>query len=192
MSTIYLTATSAVGTCMVLSNFSTVSLEDVMNATPHGLKWFQIGLRQGCNISKAIIQRAEKAGYKALVVTIDAPVLGQKRDDIRNNFKLPRHLSVVNYKGLNKGKDMRDVISQLKTPTTWTYIHSLRTFTKLPIIVKGVLSGADAKTAVDYGVDGIIVSNHGARQLDGVSATVCIHSNLYYASIQFQFLTFIP
>ena len=156
---------------MVLSHYSTKSIEDVMSATPQGLKWFQTSPHQNLTIAKALIQRAEKAGYKALVLTVDAPIIGFRRDDIRNNMKFPPHLSMVNYKE-TKLKDMRSMKFRSKNPATWESLGWYRTFTKLPIILKGILTGSDAKLALDCGVNAIIVSNHGGRQLDSVSATV--------------------
>ena len=172
-------------TCMVLSTWSTTSIEEVAQANGGGLRWFQLYVFKDKSVTMDLVQRAEQAGYKALVITVDSPRVGKRLDDERNKFYLPNHLKLANLNvdvqpeqksfethnqtesGLHKSTQ-----SVIDPKLTWDTIKWVKSLTKLPVIVKGILTGEDAKLAVQHGVDGIIVSNHGGRQLDGVLATV--------------------
>lgn len=134
-------------------------------------------------LTRDLVLRAEKAGYKAIVLTVDTPMLGHREPDVRNHFSLPRHLELANFAhvggehahGVSSLKDsgLAQYVSNLFDLTlNWEDVKWLKSITKLPIVVKGVLTGEDAKLAVDMGCQGILVSNHGARQLDGVSSTI--------------------
>jgi len=130
------------------------------------------------------VKRAERADYKALVVTVDTPYAGKRRDDLRNGYSLPPHLRMANFSkddvkansAVSSGKGssgFNEYIGKLLSASlTWDDIDWLRTVTRLPVLVKGVLTGEDAVEACKHGVSGIIVSNHGARQLDSVPATI--------------------
>ena len=142
-------------------------------------------------MTKNLVSRAEKSGYKALVVTVDTPFFGTRIADVRNNFCLPAHLTLANFS--------HEKIPQMSAPTdqksasglneyasslfdaslTWSDIQWLKKETKLPILVKGILTAEDAILALQNGVSGVIVSNHGARQLDHVPSSVTIHLTLY-------------
>ena len=170
-------------TCMTLSSWATSCIEEVAQASGSGLRWFQLYVYRDKAITMDLIRRAEHAGYKTLVVTVDTPVLGRRLADSRNKFTLPSHLKLANFSTLSAqssvGTQQQSVSGLYKytqalidPKLTWDTITWVKSFTKLPVIVKGILTGEDAKLAVQHGVDGIIVSNHGARQLDGVFATV--------------------
>uniref|UniRef100_A0A8C2Q4M2 Hydroxyacid oxidase (glycolate oxidase) 1 n=1 Tax=Cyprinus carpio TaxID=7962 RepID=A0A8C2Q4M2_CYPCA len=133
--------------------------------------------------AESLVRRAEEAGYKGIFVTVDTPYLGRRRDDVRNRFKLPSHLRVANFEtpdlafsskeGYGKDSGLAVYVTQAIDATVkWDDITWLKRMTSLPVVVKGVLTAEDAKEALKYGVDGILVSNHGARQLDGVPATI--------------------
>jgi len=171
-------------TLMVLSTLSNYSLEDVRAAAPNNLQWSQLYVYRDRQITLNLVKRAEAAGYKALVVTIDTPILGRREADVRNKFSLPSHLSMgnfvqvggdhvntskVGYEGSRLGSYFADLIDQ---SLTWKDIVWLKESTKLKIIVKGVMTGEDAIEAVNAGVDGIWVSNHGGRQLDTTCSTI--------------------
>ena len=168
-------------TCMTLSSLSTSTIEDVGECSS-GLKWFQLYLYKNENITLDLIKKAERSGFKALVVTVDTPYLGKRNNDVRNKFALPSHLTLPNYTGsyatgVKSDKDSglaTFVTSLINSSLTWDIIPWLRSVTNLKIILKGILTSEDAQLAVQYGVDGILVSNHGARQLDTVPATVNI------------------
>ena len=168
---------------MTLSSWSTTSIEDVARAGgPKGLRWFQLYVYNDKEITKSLIQRAERAGYKALVITVDTPVLGKRLVDARNHFNLPSHLTLANFDDTKIAASLKAVdddsfllryTQKLIDPgLTWETVRWAQGVTKLPVLVKGVLTAEGALEAVKNGVQGIIVSNHGARQLDGVPATV--------------------
>ena len=174
------TAKSAVSaqTIMVLSTMSTKSLEEVARAQTSPYRWFQLYIHRDQKLTKTLVQRAEKAGYQALCVTIDAPVLGRREVDIRNQFQLPAHLSLANLTGLHLPETVAEsglfayFQEQISDQVTWKDIEWLKSITNLPIILKGILRADDAQQAHRLGVDGIIISNHGGRQLDGAIATI--------------------
>jgi len=168
------------GTIMTLSTFSTFSLEDVQRATP-GPKWFQLYVHKDRGLTRSLVARAHMAGYQALVLTVDVPVLGRRERDIRNGFVLPPTLRVANFE-FSAGEGMYETdedtgLAQfhrgLREPAfTWKEVDWLASLSPLPILLKGVLRGDDAAIALDHGIKGIIVSNHGGRQLDGVPASL--------------------
>lgn len=178
-------ACRALGTGMMLSSWATSTIEEVMSAMmapPGGVLWLQLYIYKDRELTLSLVRRAEEAGYKAIFVTVDTPYLGRRWDDMRNRFKLPQHLSMSNFSSAslafsegNYGNDsgLAVYVAKAIDPTLcWDDITWLKKHTHLPVIVKGVLNGEDAVQAVNYGVDGILVSNHGARQLDGVPATL--------------------
>ncbi len=167
----------AAGATTVLSTFSTVSLEEVAAAAtkPH---WFQLYVQPDREFTRELVRRAEAAGYKALVVTVDTPVLGPRYRELRHNFSLPEGMERANLKGLTTATGghrptERNIYSATLDPQlTWKDIAWLRSLTSLPIILKGIMNAEDAGRAVDEGVSGLIVSNHGGRNLDTVPATI--------------------
>jgi len=175
-------AAAASGTCYILSTMSTTSLEDVAaaNTDTDSLRWFQLYIFKDRDITRQLVQRAEQAGFKALVLTVDTPILGTREADVRNKFALPSHLQVANFikiggkhaHGVNTIGLAKYTKEIFDTNITWEDVAWLKSITKLPIVVKGVLAPEDAKMAVDVGCAGILVSNHGARQLDTVPATI--------------------
>ena len=133
-------------------------------------------------LTRSLIKRAETSGYKALVITVDTPVLGKRIADVRNRFTLPSHLSLANFISFYEASSLatdkhesglhRYTQSLIDPSLSWETIDWVRGITKLPILLKGILTRDDAYEALQHGVQGIVVSNHGARQLDGVPATV--------------------
>jgi len=171
-------ATNSMGTVMVLSSWSTTSLEEVAEAAPmEGMRWFQLYAYKNRNITENLIKRAEKAGYTALVLTVDTPILGRREIDIKNKFTLPPNLNLANFMDIENKATMpagliNYVSTEIDTTLNWNDISWLRSISKLPIILKGILTAEDAHLAIQHGVAAIIVSNHGARQLDEVQATI--------------------
>ncbi|KDO50494.1 hypothetical protein CISIN_1g017492mg [Citrus sinensis] len=169
-------AASAAGTIMTLSSWSTSSVEEVASTGP-GIRFFQLYVYKDRNVVAQLVRRAERAGFKAIALTVDTPRLGRREADIKNRFTLPPFLTLKNFQGLDLGKmdEANDsglaayVAGQIDRSLSWKW---LQTITKLPILVKGVLTAEDARIAVQAGAAGIIVSNHGARQLDYVPATI--------------------
>ncbi|NWZ21800.1 HAOX1 oxidase, partial [Asarcornis scutulata] len=176
-------ACQAMGTGMMLSSWATSSIEEVAEAAPDSLRWLQLYVYKDREVTKSLVKRAERAGYKGIFVTVDTPFLGRRIDDVRNKFQLPPHLRLKNFTSNNlafsSGKDFGEnsglavyVAEAIDSSVKWEDIKWLRGLTSLPIVMKGILRADDAKEAVKLGVNGILVSNHGARQLDGVPATV--------------------
>jgi 4-hydroxymandelate oxidase len=146
------------GTLMVTSTTSNRSLEEIA-AAAGGPLWFQLYTYGGFEISASLVKRAEAAGYRAIVLTVDLPRVGRRERDIRNNFNLPSRLFEGNFAGI-------DIPDDTFVTLTWESIAWLRGVTSLPIVIKGILTAEDAQLAAKHGVDGIVVSNHGGRQLD--------------------------
>jgi (S)-2-hydroxy-acid oxidase len=172
-------------TLMTLSSWSTISLEEVCEAAPKGLKWFQLYVYKDRAVTLELIKRAEKADYKALAITVDTPILGRREADLKNRFALPPHLTMGNFtkKGGahssgpkssgSEGSGLASYVASLiDKKLTWKDIDWVRKQTTMKIVVKGVLTAEDAMAAVRNGVDGIWVSNHGARQLDTTPSTI--------------------
>ncbi|KGL87129.1 Hydroxyacid oxidase 2 [Charadrius vociferus] len=161
-------AAKAMNTCYIASTYSTCTLEEISAAAPGGLRWFQLYIHRNRAVSQQLVQRAEALGFQGLVLTADLPYTGKRRDDVRNGFRLPPHMKLKNLEGAFEVCKM----SPLDPSLTWNDIYWLRSLTHLPIIIKGILTKEDAELAVRHGVQGIIVSNHGGRQLDGGPATI--------------------
>jgi 4-hydroxymandelate oxidase len=173
-------AAEAVGTIMTLSTLSNTSVEAVARSTRAPL-WFQLYVYKDRGATRALVDRVEAAGCRALVLTVDAPVLGRRERDMRNQFRLPDGLRVENLHARGFG-DLPSAGSEsglaayfatlLDSGLTWPDIEWLRSITKLPVIVKGIVRADDAMRAVDHGAAAVVVSNHGGRQLDTAPATI--------------------
>ena len=158
-------AAAASGVIMVAAMLSTVAVEEV--ATSGATLWFQLYLQPDLGYTESLVRRAEAAGCKALVVTVDSPALGRnERKDRHDFYDLPPGMSCAN---LRDG-DVRQVV--LSPDFSWKDIEWLRGITSLPIVLKGILHPADAALAVEYGAAAVIVSNHGGRQLDTMPPTI--------------------
>lgn len=170
---------------MMLSTIASSTLEEVAQASaevnPAHSRFFQLYVYKDRDVTRRLVARAEAAGYKALAVTVDTPTFGRRYADVRNRFHLPPGITVANFVAM--GMDQLDeaqgesglvaYANSLFDPSlTWADIAWLKSITTLPLLVKGVLRPDDALKAIDAGVDGIIVSNHGGRQLDTVPATI--------------------
>ena len=164
---------------MVVSTMSTVSIEDIAAANARKASlWFQLYVQPDRGFTRELVQRAEAAGYQALVVTVDAPVLGPRYRELRAKFNLPPGIERANFRGravANGGQrpTEQSIFSAILDPTlTWRDIGWLQSITKLPVLLKGIQYPDDAERAVQAGVAGVIVSNHGARNLDTGPATI--------------------
>ncbi|CAK9226771.1 unnamed protein product [Sphagnum jensenii] len=172
-------AAAAAGTIMTLSSWATSSVEEVASVGP-GIRFFQLYVYKDRNVVAQLVRRAERAGFKAIALTVDTPRLGRRESDIKNRFSLPPHLTLKNFEGLDLGHMEKTsdsglasyVAGQIDRSLSWKDVKWLQTITRLPILVKGVLTAEDTKLALQAGAAGIIVSNHGARQLDYVPATI--------------------
>lgn len=169
-------AAGATGTCMVVSTQASLLLEDVASAAA-GPLWFQLYIQPDRDFTEGLVARAEAAGYRALVITVDAPVNGVRNAEARAGFALPAHVRAVNLDGIRLPAAGAPGTLLFGTPLLesipdWSAIAWLRERTRLPIILKGIVDPEDARRAIDFGADGIIVSNHGGRALDGIPAAI--------------------
>jgi isopentenyl diphosphate isomerase/L-lactate dehydrogenase-like FMN-dependent dehydrogenase len=184
-------AANEANTLMILSSLSSTSMEEVAKANGNGLRWFQLYVMKDRRQTIDLIRLAEKNGFSGIVLTVDAPVLGSRERDFKVNFKVPAHISYPNLELTLKNKnqveqDLQKVIEEtgsksdifsffarnIDSSLTWDIIDWLKENTKLHIILKGVHRVDDALMAQKKGVSAIIVSNHGARQLDSVPSTI--------------------
>jgi 4-hydroxymandelate oxidase len=162
---------------MVLSSFSNVALEEVAAAATYPL-WFQLYVYPDRGFTRELLKRVEEAGYEALVLTVDTPILGARYREMRTEFALPPGLERANLRELPDAAAShrprgRDVYSAVLDPKlTWKDVDWMRVHTRLPILVKGILDAEDAGRAVEAAVSGLIVSNHGGRNLDTAPATI--------------------
>ena len=159
--------TGMADTLMVASTFSTRSMEDIASCAT-GPLWLQLYTYGSLARAEALIHRAEAAGYKAIAVTVDTPRLGRREKDVRNKFVLPAGMGIANF---TLEEQSAEYIPE-PFPLTWEMVDQLRSVTSLPILLKGILTAEDALLALEHGIDGIIVSNHGGRQLDGALASI--------------------
>lgn len=158
---------------MVLSLFSTSSLEEVAKQAPVCTKWQNIYILKNREITQNVINRARRYNYRALVVTCDAPILGTRRRDVRNNFTLGQHkLENIHDSSVMTMKEHSSVI--FDPSVTWQDLADLKKGVgdTIRVIAKGIMTPEDAELALKAGVDGIYVSNHGGRQLDGAPSTI--------------------
>jgi len=178
-------AAAAQGAGMVLSTQASAPLEDVARAVlaepGRGPLWFQLYLQPDRGATRALVQRAEAAGYEALVLTVDAPVSGARDRERRAGFRLPPGISAVNLAGASAPASSTTGPGQsalfdglLHGAPTWADVEWLRSQTRLPLLLKGVLHPQDARDAVALGAAGLIVSNHGGRTLDTLPPTAAV------------------
>ncbi|MFD0821170.1 alpha-hydroxy acid oxidase, partial [Micromonospora zhanjiangensis] len=171
-------ATAAAGIPFVASTLSSVPLEQVIEAG--GQVWFQLYWLRDDAATLDLVRRAEKTGCDAIVLTVDVPWMGRRLRDVRNRFALPAHIRAANittsraaHQRDSDGSAVAAHTSQEFTPAlTWSAIDRIRQATRLPLVLKGLLAPEDAAQAVEYGVDAIVVSNHGGRQLDGAVTSI--------------------
>ena len=168
---------SAAGTGFVISSFTTTEIDEIARNTQRAI-WFQLYVQRDRGFTKEMVERAVAAGCKAVCLTVDTPVLGNRYGQL--SFGLPKELECVHLRGLalktpiTGHKTQRSTIYDvLFDPSfNWNDLEWLRSVAKVPVILKGVLSAEDGRRAVERGADGVIVSNHGGRNLDTVPATI--------------------
>lgn len=176
-------AAGRIGAPFTLSTISTSSLEEVAAGAPNTLRLFQLYIYKDRELTASLVRRAEGAGFSALVLTVDAPFFGIRRADVRNQFTLPPHLRMANFQSAEAasghvhasggGSGINEYVASLFDPTlTWDDVAWLKNITKLPLVLKGILTKEDAILGMEAGAAAIWVSNHGARQVDGVAPTM--------------------
>jgi isopentenyl diphosphate isomerase/L-lactate dehydrogenase-like FMN-dependent dehydrogenase len=166
-------AAARAGTVMCLSTLSSVSPAELTAAAPGAPQWFQLYCSRDRGFTQELVAGVADAGFKALVLTVDVPVVGRRERDLRTAFSLPEDLPVPNLPGVFARTNPHAAISSIVDPRlSWLDLEWLRSISPLPLVVKGVLTAEDALLAAEHGAAGVIVSNHGGRQLDGVPATL--------------------
>ena len=145
----------------VVSSFTTTYMEDIKKVAT-GPRWFQLYVRDDREFTKNLVQKVESLGCKALCITVDTPVGGVRNRQQRVNFRLPEGIDAP----------YRTDQHMIKKPLTWKEMEWLISFSKIPVLLKGIMNPVDAEKAIKIGASGIIVSNHGGRNLDTVPATI--------------------
>lgn len=161
------------GIIQMMPTLASCSLDEMIDAAQPGQpQWFQLYVNQNRDISKKLVQHAEKRGVKALFITVDAPQLGRREKDMRVKF-VDDAPEVQKSKGVKRDEGAARAISTFIDPALkWSDIAWFKSITKMKIVLKGIQTGSDAVLAAKSGVDGIVVSNHGGRQLDTVRSGI--------------------
>ena len=159
----------AAGATWVASTGSNTPIEEIAAAATAPL-WFQLYVQSDREVTRDLVERVEAAGVKAIVLTVDTPVIGSRDRQSRSAFRLPEGVTTPHLDDLNRGR--RSILTPGREPVTWEDVAWLRGVARRPLLLKGILTGVDARRAVETGVDGILVSNHGGRNLDTLPATI--------------------
>jgi 4-hydroxymandelate oxidase len=162
-----LAGAAAAGIPHCLSTTSAKTLEEVAAAAPDAERWFQLYIVGGMAYSRSLVERAEAAGYRAIVLTVDLPVLGRRERDVRLGFEMPA-LAHVDPAGDERDNRYGALADREKASLTWESVAEIGSWSSLPLVLKGILAPDDAARAAEAGVDAIVVSTHGGRQLDRV------------------------
>ncbi len=164
----------AAGTVMCLSTLATATIEDVAAAAPDGARWFQLYWSTDRGVVRDMVEGAQRQGYRAVVLTVDLPVLGRRERDLRTGFEIPEEVPVPAFLALAgaSGQSLDQINWLVDKSLSWRDLEWLRSLSSLPLLVKGILTAEDAVLACEAGAEGIVVSNHGGRQLDGVAASL--------------------
>jgi 4-hydroxymandelate oxidase len=169
-------AAAAAGVPFVLSTMSSRSIEEVAEAASTSRRWFQLYVQASPGDTRRLVERAAAAGYEAIVLTVDLPILGYRERDRRNGFDLPIPLGNFDQATGPSHRPMSSdrIVDEPWTPRgfVWEDLDAIRSWSSLPLVLKGILTAEDARLAVERGVDALVVSNHGARQLDRTIAPV--------------------
>ena len=179
-------AAAAAGVPFIPSTMSSRSMEDIAAAAPDGTHWFQLYAQVDPGRTRSLVERAEAAGYGAIVVTVDLPELGYRDRDRRNGYLLdvpfgnfadggpgPSHASHGGGDAADPDPPGYEMLDEwVAKHLTWDSLATIRSWSSLPLVLKGVMTGEDARLAAEHGVDGIVVSNHGGRQLDRTPAPI--------------------
>lgn len=167
-------AAAAAGTVMCLSTLATMRPRPVAEAAPEGRRWFQLYCFQDEGVTRALVEEACECGYEAIVVTVDAPRGGNRERDRRTGFRIPAELGVPNVEaalGSGRAITIEETFELMEPALTWSFLADLAAECRVPVLVKGILAAEDATLAIEHGAAGVVVSNHGGRQLDRCLST---------------------
>ena len=162
------TAARDAGTIMCLSTLATTSLVEV--AATGAPRWFQLYVFQDEGITRDLVARAKDAGFTAIVLTVDTPTLGRRERDLRSGFTIPENIAIAELG--TGGVTPHGALEMMSRSVTWRDAERLAGYSELPVLLKGVVTSEDAHLACEHGAAGVVVSNHGGRQLDGAAATI--------------------
>ena len=144
-------------------------------AAPGAARWFQLYLYRDDAVTQSLVEQALDGGYTALVLTVDAPVPGRRERDLHSGFTITPEPTVPSLEAVLGGRvrgTTSELFSLVSASVVWRDLERLAADSGLPVIVKGVLTAEDARLACEHGAAGLVVSNHGGRQLDGVTASI--------------------
>jgi isopentenyl diphosphate isomerase/L-lactate dehydrogenase-like FMN-dependent dehydrogenase len=165
---------AAAGTVMCLSTLSNTRPAEVAAAAPEGRHWFQLYPFNDEGVTRALMEEAIDAGFEAILVTVDAPPGGNRERDRRNGFTLPIELGTPSLTAASGGDEaltIEETFALMNQALTWADVEALASNCSVPVFVKGLLTAEDAELALEHGAAGVVVSNHGGRQLDRSLAT---------------------
>jgi isopentenyl diphosphate isomerase/L-lactate dehydrogenase-like FMN-dependent dehydrogenase len=167
-------AAAAAGTVMCLSSLTSTRPAEVAEAAPEVRRWMQVYLFRDRGVTRSMVEEAAEAGYEVLLLTVDAPYAGRRERDLRTGFQVPAEIrapaieAAVGHRSLTTA----EVFGLVDPSITWADLERLCAEFDLPILVKGLITGEDAALAVEHGAAGVVVSNHGGRQLDNAPPTI--------------------
>jgi isopentenyl diphosphate isomerase/L-lactate dehydrogenase-like FMN-dependent dehydrogenase len=167
-------AAAAAGTVMCLSTLATTRPRPVAEAAPGGRRWFQLYCFRDEGVTGALVEEAVECGYEAIVVTVDAPRGGNRERDRRTGFAIPKELGVPGVEaalGSDRAITIEETFELMDPALSWDTLAELAADCRVPVLVKGIVTAEDAALAAEHGAAGIVVSNHGGRQLDRCVAT---------------------
>jgi isopentenyl diphosphate isomerase/L-lactate dehydrogenase-like FMN-dependent dehydrogenase len=167
-------AAARAGTVMCLSTLATVRPSEVAAGAPAGRRWFQLYCFRDEGVTRALMEEAIGAGFEAIVVTVDAPRGGNRERDLRTGFGIPEGFgvpSVAAALGSERAVTIEETFALMDPALSWSDLEELASECSVPVLVKGVLTAEDAALAIEHGAAGVVVSNHGGRQLDRCLAT---------------------
>jgi isopentenyl diphosphate isomerase/L-lactate dehydrogenase-like FMN-dependent dehydrogenase len=168
-------AAARAGTVMCLSTIATATPAEVADAAPGGRRWFQVYVFRDREVTRSFVAEAEERGYEALVLTVDAPRFGHRERDLRTGFVVPPEFAVPSFAAAVGGPvaaTAAEMAEQFDPSLSWRDVEELASESSVPLLVKGILTAEDARLARDHGAAGVVVSNHGGRQVDGVAASL--------------------
>lgn len=167
-------AAAVSGTVMCLSTLATTRPAELAEAVPDGRRWFQLYCFRDEGVTRALMDEAADSGFEAVVVTVDAPRGGRRERDLRTGFKIPEGLGVPSVQaalGSSRAVTIEETFALMDPALSWRDLEAVASTASVPVLVKGVLTAEDAALALDHGAAGVVVSNHGGRQLDCALAT---------------------
>ena len=167
-------AAAAAGTIMCLSTIGSSTPAEVASGAPPAPRWFQLYAFRDVGVTRALIEAAKASAFEAIVLTVDAPVPAKRERDLRGGFTIPPHVTVPSMEaatGVASGVTIAQLFSLVSPRLTWRDLDRLVEEAGMPVLLKGVMTAEDAALACAHGAAGVVVSNHGGRQLDGVAAT---------------------